>query len=160
MSNVDEDSNHSADAQSRQMSDVDEADQYVGDLSHTGGVSVPAPAKDHRMRDRPAAVHVRLIRRRKSRRGILIHWRHKIAKAKNMSREIQPGERSSALATFISAPPSLEPHNTSQLKILQDDRMMTILIRRDGEWEEIRKCRRCYIINTIKEVRCDNPEQD
>ncbi|KAI0399044.1 hypothetical protein F4802DRAFT_72080 [Xylaria palmicola] len=74
--------------------------------------------------------------------------------------ETPPAGRSSALTTFISSPPSLELHNTSQPNLLQDSRMMTILIRQDGEWEEIKECQRCSIIDAIKEVRRDNPEQD
>lgn len=65
-----------------------------------------------------------------------------------------------ALTTFISAPRSYEPHNTSQPKLLQDDRTMTILIRRDGEWEEIKECRRSLIIDAIIEVGRENSGQE
>ncbi|KAI0810062.1 hypothetical protein GGR55DRAFT_689243 [Xylaria sp. FL0064] len=161
MSNVDGDSNQSADAQDQQMSDVDEADQDVGESNHTGGVSVPAPAsKDRKMRDRPAVVQLRPIRRRKSRAHMIQkHQGKRKPKAKKVSRKALPADRSSALTTFISAPPSLEPHNTSQLNLLQDSRMMTILIRQNGEWEEIKECRRCSIIEAITEVRRENSGQ-
>ncbi|KAJ3556683.1 hypothetical protein NPX13_g10084 [Xylaria arbuscula] len=79
---------------------------------------------------------------------------------KNTSLETPPAGRSSALTTFVSSPPSLELHDTSQPNLLQDSRKMMILMRRDGEWEDVKECRRCSIIDTIEKVRNDNPEQD
>lgn len=59
--------------------------------------------------------------------------------------------------TFISTPLSPEQYNMSQLKLFEDNRMMTILIQRDGEWEAIKMCRSSSIINAITEVRRENP---
>ncbi|KAI1181392.1 hypothetical protein F5B17DRAFT_425498 [Nemania serpens] len=158
MANMDGDPDQNANVQDRQMSDVNEADQDTSGPNHTAEVSVPGAARDQKMRDWPVAVYGRTIPRLRSRGGIRKYQRNKKKKPKNnSSRETLPADRSSALTTFVSSPPNLESHGTSQPNLLQGSRKMTILIRRDGEWEDVKECRRCSVIDAIAEVRDNNP---
>ncbi|KAI0525803.1 hypothetical protein F5B22DRAFT_633212 [Xylaria bambusicola] len=161
--NGDGGSNQDANTQDWQMSDVDdETGQNTNNPDPTREVSAPAPVQEREMRDRPVAVRRKtIIPRHKSRRRIRIRQSNKKNKApKNISPETPLVGRSSALTTFVSGPPRLELQDTSQPALLQDSRKMMILMRRDGEWEDVKECRRCSVIDAIEQVRDDNPEQD
>ncbi|KAI3339671.1 hypothetical protein F4824DRAFT_454389 [Ustulina deusta] len=69
-----------------------------------------------------------------------------------------PPDGSSALTTSAqdTSSPELQLQNKTRV---EDTRIMRILMQQDGEWVEVKKCRRSSIVEAITEVRRNTPGQ-
>lgn len=106
---------------------------------------------------RPGPVRNSGLVRKRHPRGIVEQWKRR-EKNKKEQRGPSGANRSSALTTFVPDRESVDPDDTARMP-LEYAAKMTILLRQDGEWKEVKECRRSDIVESIDEVRRDFLDQ-
>ncbi|EGY23465.1 uncharacterized protein VDAG_04903 [Verticillium dahliae VdLs.17] len=163
------------------MSELSEVESDAEEPNQPNGSSAEAPVEDNEMEDAPALSQLqkrnrpRMARKRQQqnvgatkgkiqKRGpdggssTVTALQRSLQVSKPAPQETGLGDRSSALTTFIpgSLGLSREAQVASQAVLRLDDREMTILIRRNGDWVDAKPCRRRSIVEGIAQVEREN----